>query len=97
MQIYDIYKRNYIKIAKIDKSTKRGKLISNEYENIVYAEIDNNFSKNIDLKNLYHFDYSSPIQNIFTNNENYVDLQIKKSNIYNSSIEYVKFYSNKTI
>jgi hypothetical protein len=98
-QIYDMYKQNYIKCAKINKNTQRGKQISNEYENMVYSEIFNNFAKSIDFKNLHYFEMASPIQQIFYNNENFVDSQIKKSSIFNKSTEYVNFinFKNKII
>jgi hypothetical protein len=56
---------------------------------MVYSEIFNIFSKSFEPCSIVHFQFVHPIQTIFTNNESYVDFQIKKSNVYNVTIENV--------
>ena len=84
-----MYKDGYRKIARTEKQIKRGKLISSEFDNIIYNDIYSNFTMYIDFKNLHQFDFDS-LQEVFFNNKSFIDSQIKNSNAYNKIIKYVK-------
>jgi hypothetical protein len=88
-QIYKMYKENYLKLAKSEKNIKRGKSISSEYDNIVYGELINIYTQQIDIKNIRSYDFDN-LQEILLNNSRYVDVQLKKSDIYHRIIKYVK-------
>jgi hypothetical protein len=90
LQIYQLYKQNYVKVLKTEKNIKQGKLISSEYENILHNEIINIYSHGgINLDTIHHFDFEN-FQDLFYNNPSYVDIQLKKSEVFNKTIKYVK-------
>jgi hypothetical protein len=83
-----IFKQNYQKSSKIEKITKRGKLISSEFDNMVYSDIINMMSSGVELKYIHCFDFES-VLTIFQNNSGYLDQQIKNSDSYHKIIKYV--------
>lgn len=87
---YNLLKENYTKCAKLEKMTKRGKQISNEYDNMIYSDIINIMSKMIDFKMIHCFEFES-IQDVFCSNVNYIDIQMKNSNLYHKIIKYVSW------
>ncbi len=88
---YNLIKENYTKTAKLEKITKRGNLISNEYENILYADIISMMSKSIEFKSIHCFEFES-VQDVFFQNFNFVDIQLKSSNYYHKFVKYVIYF-----
>ena len=91
---YNLFKENYTKSSKLDKMKRRGKLISNEYDNIIYSDIINTMSRSIEFKSIHCFEFES-VQDVFFSNFNFMDTQIKNSNLYHKIIKYVRKYSNE--
>lgn len=83
------FKQGYYKITKSEKAIERGRKLSNEYDYMVCSEITNNFSQNFNVKILSSIFYEEN-NFYFTNNPSFFDLQMKRSNIYNKSLQYVK-------
>jgi hypothetical protein len=80
-------------MAKLEKNIKRGKQISNEFENIIYNELINIYSQFLNFKNLHYLDFES-IQDVFLNNPRYINTQLNSSDIYHKIIKYVNFNFN---
>lgn len=88
--MYSFFKEGYLKLAKLEKNIKKGKQISDEFDNIIFSDLINLYNQNIDLKNLHYFDFEE-YKDLFFNHPMYIDTQIKNSEIYNKIIKYVKF------
>lgn len=88
-EFYQKFKKGYQKFVKIERSLAKGKAISSDYENMILSEVMNNFS-DMNIKSIHKFDYErEEVQTLFYNNLNYIDHQLKSSNIYNKAINYV--------
>ncbi len=86
--LYNLLKENYSKTAKLEKITRRGKLISNEYDNMIYSDIINIMSKSVDFKMIHCFEFES-MKDVFLCNVNYIDIQMRNSNLYNKIVKHV--------
>jgi hypothetical protein len=91
--MYNHFKEGYLKLAKLEKNIKRGKQISDEFENIIFSDLINLYSQNIDFKNLHYFDFEEH-KDLFFNHPMYIDTQLKNSEIYHKIIKYVKYIVN---
>jgi hypothetical protein len=78
-------------MAKCDKHIKRGRIISNEYENIISNEIVSILNQSIPLGKSHIFQYDE-LTELLINNKRYPDFLLKDSNNYNKIIGFVNFY-----
>ena len=85
---YNLIKENYSKTAKLQKMTKKGKLISNEYDNMIYSDIINIMSQSVDFRMIHCFEFES-VKDVFILNVNYIDFQLRNSNLYNKIVKHV--------
>ncbi len=89
IQIFQgIFRENYNKSTKMEKQTKRGRLLSNDFEDIIYSDIFNFMGKNVDIRTIHSFDYDS-YKDLLTLNHNFLDTQLRNSDKYNKIIKYV--------
>jgi hypothetical protein len=83
-------------MAKCDKHIKRGRIISNEYENIISNEIISILNKSIPLGNSHIFKYDD-LTDLLINNKRYPDFLLKDSKSYNKIIGFVNIYNIRLI
>ncbi len=89
IQIYSLAKDNYSRMVKCEKHIKRGRQISNEYENIINDEMYSILNQSIQLGKAHIFDYDD-LSDLLINNKRYPDYLLKETSNYNKIISFVK-------
>lgn len=85
-EISNLIKNNYKMFNNIDQNIYRNNLISNEYENSIYNNLLNIFSSNnYNFKNIQLINFEE-IKEFVSNNPQYLDYQIKNSELYKNII-----------
>ena len=91
LRLNKLIKENFVKMYNCDTHIKRGRQISNEYENIISDEMVSIFNQSVVLGKAQVFEFED-LNDVFINNQRYPDFLLKKSNAYNKIANYVDYF-----